>query len=82
MMARPDGSWLRSGHGRLDAALLHRHEIARFVAGVNLPRTGDLLLGSSIISCHCASQPTVRGMANSTVNISGLKPMAWYMMPE
>jgi molybdopterin synthase sulfur carrier subunit len=28
------------------------------------------------------SQPTVRGIANSTVNISGLKPIAWYMMPE
>jgi len=33
--------------------------------------------GSVIISCHCASQPAVRGMANRTVNISGLKPMAW-----
>ena len=32
--------------------------------------------GSVNISCHCESQPMVRGIANSTVNISGLKPIA------
>jgi len=32
--------------------------------------------GSVSISCHCDSQPMVRGIANSTVNISGLKPIA------
>ena len=36
-----------------------------------------LRYGSSIISCHWASQPTVRGMPNSTVNWSGVNPMAW-----
>src|ERR1039457_4931754 len=35
--------------------------------------------GSCNISCHCASQPTVRGMPNSTVNCSGLKPMASFV---
>ena len=44
---------------------------------VNLARPGDLLLGITIISSHCASHPTVRGMANSTVNISGWNPIAW-----
>jgi len=33
--------------------------------------------GSVNISCHCDSQPMVRGIAKSTVNISGLKPIAW-----
>jgi len=32
-----------------------------------------------INSCHCANHPAVRGIANSTVNISGRKPIAWYM---
>ena len=32
--------------------------------------------GSVIISCHCASQPTVRGIANITGNIATGKPIA------
>ena len=32
---------------------------------------------SSSISSHCAIQPAVRGMANSTGNISTGKPIAW-----
>jgi hypothetical protein len=32
--------------------------------------------GSVIISCQCATQPTVRAMANITVNIDVGMPMA------
>jgi hypothetical protein len=38
--------------------------------------------GSSIISFHCAIQPTVRATANSTVNMLVGKPIAFRMMPE
>ena len=35
------------------------------------------LIGKSeIISCHCATQPTVRAIANMTVNIERGMPMA------
>ena len=36
-----------------------------------------LCSSSSSISCHCASQPTVLGIAKSTGNISTGKPSAW-----
>ena len=39
-------------------------------------------LGSSIISFHCATQPTVRASANSAVNMVVGKPMALSVMPE
>ena len=39
-------------------------------------------LGSSIISFHCAIQPTVRATANSTVNMEVGKPIALSVMPE
>jgi hypothetical protein len=38
--------------------------------------------GSSIISFHCAIQPTVRASANSAVNIVVGKPIAFSVMPE
>ena len=38
--------------------------------------------GSSIISFHCAIQPTARATANSTVNIVVGKPIALSVMPE
>ncbi len=44
--------------------------------------TADLWCGSSIISFHCAIQPTVRATAKSTVNISVGKPSAFSVMPE
>ena len=45
--------------------------MALFHADVDLARAGDLLFGIRSISSHCASQPTVRGIANSTVNMLG-----------
>jgi len=59
---------------------------ARFSMGTNSRVSGPIQTcrgraifcsGSISISCHCDSQPMVRGIANSTVNISGLKPIAW-----
>ena len=38
--------------------------------------------GSSIISFHWAIHPTVRAMANNTVNMSVGKPSAFRVMPE
>jgi hypothetical protein len=38
--------------------------------------------GSSIISFHWATQPTVRARANRAVNIEVGKPIACRMMPE
>jgi hypothetical protein len=58
------------------------HIVALRRAGVELARATDLLRGSEIISFHCATQPTVRARANSTVNISVGKPIASRMMPE
>lgn len=38
--------------------------------------------GSSIISFHCETQPTVLATAKRTVNIDVGKPIAFRMMPE
>jgi hypothetical protein len=38
--------------------------------------------GSSIISFHWLTQPTVRATANSAVNICVGMPIAFRMMPE
>jgi lipid A disaccharide synthetase len=62
--------------------LRHRHIVTCGFARVELARTADALLGSSIISFHCAIQPTVRASANSTVNMVVGKPSAFSVMPE
>jgi hypothetical protein len=51
------------------------------VADVDLSRTRNFLFRilQHLLPLH---QPAARGMANSTVNIPGLKPIAWEMIPE
>ncbi len=52
-------------------------EVAQALPDVNLPGPGDPLLRSTEPSCHWASQPGIRPIANSTANIATGKPMAW-----
>src|ERR1700731_1080995 len=61
------------------------HYLPRFSIGTNALVSDPIHIwrgraifcsGSVNISCHCANQPMVRGMAKSTVNISGLNPIA------
>ena len=63
-------------------ALRERHHLAPRRAGVELARAADLLLGSAIISFHCAIQPTVRASAKIAVNSGTGMPSAFCTMPE
>ena len=64
------GTYSLAGAGILEH-LLTRMEIDQKV--IHSARLYAIFLG---ISCHWASQPTVRGMANSTGNIATGKPIA------
>ena len=54
-------------------------DVGRAGGGRRRPGAGRAIFWSwsRAISSHCATHPAARGMANSTVNISGAKPIAW-----
>ena len=66
---------------RLHSPLFDRNHVTLAVADVDLSRTRNFLFRilQHLLPLH---QPAARGMANSTVNIPGLKPIAWEMIPE
>ena len=86
-LGRPSGAgffyaWFHwTARKRVLTHMLHRFSIgtnSRVSCPIQTWRGRAIFCSGSVsISCHCESQPMVRGIANSTVNISGLKPIAW-----